>query len=320
MSASSGKFRLVSVIVPAYNEAESIGELFARVDSTMRSIGQPYEFILVDDGSEDQTPRIAQELRRAHPNVAIISHFKNNGKSMALMHGFHAAKGDAAVIMDADLQNLPEDIPLFLDKLAQGYGLVNGWRINREDVFAKRFVSRIYNRIIALVFDIHINDVNCGFKAMTRDVFIRLDLQGDMHRLIPILAGMVWGYKIAEIPIQHAERKHGVSRYKLLRHRGLLDIIAVLATHTTRYRPFHVFCEIAAVFLALGVAALLGWSLRFPGFSGAGSIVVFFAGAWAILLGTFLPFYGLHVEMLSMQRQDAKWRSDMIKDHHPSNV
>ena len=319
-SSSSGKFRLVSVIIPAYNEADSVEELFTRVDETMKSIGQPYEFILVDDGSSDATAQTAQTLRQTHQNIAIIRHYKNNGKSMALMHGFHEAKGDVAVIMDADLQNLPEDIPLLLNKLAEGYDLVNGWRINRQDDAAKRFVSRIYNRIIATVFGIDINDVNCGFKAMTRDVFKRLDLQGDMHRLIPIMAAMVWGYKVTEIPIRHADRKHGVSRYRLLRHRGILDIIAVLATHTTRYRPFHVFSEIGALILMLGLATLAGWLAIGSGFTGAWSILMFFAGAWAVGMGTLMPFYGLYMEIVSMQRQDAKWRSDMIKDHQPSNV
>ena len=178
---------LVSVIVPAFNENESLEELCLRIKNVFEKLGRSFELIIVDDGSNDGTSEKLNSLLASYSNMTVVRHFKNNGKSLALMQGFDIARGEVAISIDADLQDQPEEIPNFLDKIDQGYDFVNGYRYERKDTWNKRFASKIFNLIVNLVFNVQIKDVNCGFKAYRRKVYQWLDLRGDLHRLIPII-------------------------------------------------------------------------------------------------------------------------------------
>lgn len=318
------RFDLVSIIVPALNESASLEELY---DRTAAAVGaaQPFEFIVVDDGSQDDTVERLKAMRTRHPNISILSHYRNHGKSLALMQGFSAARGDVAVLMDADLQDQPEAIPDFLDKIAEGYDLVNGWRKERKDAPSKVMVSSVFNWLTARVFKCRIHDINCGFKAIRRSFYKQLELQGDLHRLIPaIVAGK--GGRVTEIAVPHCPRRYGGSRYRLLRHRGLLDIIALVAGNATRSRPFHVFCETAIVFWLMAMVSLAGWiGLTVWGPEEAVWLriarpLVALAGVGAAFVGTILPLFGFQMEVTAGRHQNTTWRRALLKEQVEARV
>ncbi|WP_050750593.1 glycosyltransferase family 2 protein [Paramagnetospirillum magneticum] len=316
---SGESFELVSVIVPGYNEADSIEELYRRVGAALDGIGQPFEFIYVDDGSTDNSLEIIEKLRKTKRNIRVISHYINHGKSLALMQGFDAACGDVAVTIDADLQDLPEEIPALLAELRRGFDLANGWRINRRDTFAKRQVSRFYNALTNRFLKCSVHDINCGLKAMRRDVYKSLQLRGDLHRLIPALAAGT-GFAVSEVKVDHADRKYGSSKYRLLRHRGLLDIIVVAASQAGRTRPFHVFFELGiTIFAIVGLPSLIAWLLvQFvaePGGAWArvwstGTLLLF---AWSLCVATMLPIIGFVMDINTARYQDYDWRRKLLR-------
>lgn len=301
----------VSVIIPGLNEAPALEELFQRTAAVLDGEGLTWEFIFVDDGSSDETVETLKRLQAEDPRLGYVCHFRNHGKSMALMQGFDMARGDIAITMDADLQDQPEDIPLFLRKLDEGYDFVNGWRHKRKDTGMKRYVSRLYNRLIRRLFNTSVQDINCGFKAYRRKVYTRVVLRGDLHRLVPVLVGG-WGFKVDEVPVGHKDRKHGDSRYNLVRLRGLLDIITVMASNTSQLRPFHVLTEISVVFWLLAILFFGGW--RYLGGSEMavgswGAALCVIGMGWAVLMGSLLPLIGFLLEVLTSFSQDHQWRT-----------
>ncbi|PIR00671.1 MAG: glycosyltransferase [Nitrospinae bacterium CG11_big_fil_rev_8_21_14_0_20_45_15] len=310
---------LVSIIIPIYNEAESIDELFHRVQNVFIQLKRPFEFIAIDDGSNDGSLEKLKSLREKNPNIAIIQHFKNFGKSLSLMQGFEVASGEIAITMDADLQDQPEEIPCFLKKMEEGYDLVNGWRSDRKDTPIKRWVSMIYNKLTALIFRFEFRDVNSGFKAYSREVYKWIDLHGDLHRLIPVLVAHK-GFQVTEIPVSHKDRKHGSSKYRLFRHRGLLDIIALAVSQTTQVRPFHFFCELSIIFWFLAVLSLGGWFLAFEHSSIVAEVLTGIFGIWFMFIGTIFPIFGFYLEIEACRHQGAEWRAQLVKENFPSEI
>ncbi len=308
------KIKLVSVIVPALNESPTLVELFMRTKSALEGSWE-FEFIFVDDGSIDNTIEVVNQLQREFPNVKLLGHYRNHGKSVALMQGFALAEGEVAITMDADLQDHPELIPEFLKKIAEGYDLVNGYRVSRKDSSKKIFVSKIFNFLTSKLMDCPLHDINCGFKAIRKDVYKKLNLRGDLHRLIPAMASSR-GFKITEIPISHSERKVGISRYQLLRHRGLLDLIALTASTSTRTRPFHVFSELAAVcFVFAAICGISFFSIRRTNSLFAFLAKTFFKGfgIWAVFFGSILPLLGLNLEISGSKICEREWYDSLLK-------
>ncbi|MFA5322175.1 MAG: glycosyltransferase family 2 protein, partial [Smithella sp.] len=289
--------RTVSVVVPVFNEAETLEELYQRTKLVFDKLGLPFEFITVDDGSSDDSYDRLVKLRERFPNVGIIRHRCNRGKSMSLMQGFALANGDAAITMDADLQDEPENIPLMLKKLDEGCDMVNGWRRQRKDPALKRIVSGVFNLITRKFLNVHIHDINCGLKVLKKDLYKCLDLRGDLHRLIPAMAKNL-GFSVAEISVSHAPRRQGVSKYHLLRYRGLLDIISLTSTLAYRVRPFHIFTEIAfvawclfGIFLTLLSFVLL--TCHGPVWLYVAAPLLFFAAFIFLMIGIVFPVAGL---------------------------
>ena len=304
---------LISVIVPAFNEKASISELHSRTQAVFDQIERSFELIFVDDGSSDGTFELLKDLQSKYPNIVVVRHFKNRGKSLALMQGFDRAQGAIAITMDADLQDVPEEIPQFINKIEEGFDFVNGWRKDRTDALPKRLVSKIFNELIHLIFKVEFDDINCGFKAYRRTVFEGLDLRGDLHRLIPVVIAHK-GHSVAQIPVKHQKRKYGVSKYKLFRHRGLLDIIALAASTTTHTRPFHVFSEVGFFFWLLTFLAFGGWLVGHEGLPVTAQVLIAVVGIWALSLGTLLPILGFYLEIESSRFQGREWRKNLIKD------
>ncbi|NTU97350.1 MAG: glycosyltransferase family 2 protein [Chlorobiaceae bacterium] len=239
----------LSVIVPLFNERESLFELLDRLYAAMREkelqdlLGKSsgFEIIMIDDGSTDGSSEMIGELIQEKPELRLITFQKNFGKTAALSAGFMAATGDYVCTIDADLQDDPFAIRPMLEKLLEGFDLVSGWKKNRRDPFSKIIPSKVFNMATRLFTGITIHDFNCGLKIYRREVTSRLELHGDMHRYIPVLADWM-GFRITELPVRHSPRKFGNSKFGSSRFfPGLFDFLSVL--FITRYlrRPMHFF-------------------------------------------------------------------------------
>ena len=289
----------ISIIIPAYNETESLPVLCDEIFEVMKNITNNYEIIIVDDGSADKTPAVIENLFRDNPEYIIGISFRTNfGKAAALKAGFKEARGEIIITMDADLQDDPKEIPNFIAKMNEGYDLVSGWKQNRRDSFVKNNSSKFFNFTTSLFSKIKLHDFNCGFKAYKNEVAKGLDLYGQLHRYIPVIVGNQ-GYKITEIPIHHRKRKYGRSKYGPVRFlNGFLDLLTVLVL--TRYfrRPAHFFGAFGA--LALGAGFIIGLyitylRLTFGGIQGR--LPLFIAGILLIMVGVQLISLGLIGEM-----------------------
>ncbi len=309
---------LVSIIIPAFNEEESLKELYERTEAIMNEISQPYEFIIIDDGSTDKTYQVVEALRMEHKNIASVHLHRNRGKSLALMQGFDIARGEIAITMDADLQDRPENIPLFLEEISKGHDLVCGWRKHRKDESSRRYLSKIFNFLIVMIFKCKVHDINCGYKAYHKSFFKLLNLRGDWHRIIPVLA-TGRGLTVSEIEIPHDERKYGVSKYNLFRHRGLFDII-LIGNDILQFRPFHLLCELAFFFWVAGFIAFFAWLTFTSGIDVMSFLTRFFSGilmlfsGLSFLVGTILPLLGFYLEIDSSRYQDKNWRETLRKN------
>jgi len=247
--------RELSIVVPVYNEAENIGPL---VEAVRAALGEDlaWELLLVDDGSSDGSRTVARAIGRADPRVRLIPLARNFGQTAAMQAGFDAAAGRIVVSMDGDMQNDPADIPRLIEKLDEGYDLVAGYRVDRQDTLITRKVpSWIANRLIARLTGVSIRDNGCSLKAYRKDLLERITLYSDMHRFIPAMAVAIAGARVAEIPVRHHARRAGHSKYGLSRTwKVLSDLMAIKMISSFRSRPLTMF-GLGAV-TALGIGAM----------------------------------------------------------------
>ncbi len=245
-------FKKLSVVVPLYNEEESLRPLMDEIKKGVKSLGIPYEVIFVDDGSTDNSLNVIKEIQKREQNIRYISFRKNYGKSAALHEAFEMVSGDVTVTMDADLQDDPLEIPNLLTKLEEGYDLVSGWKKVRHDPFIKKHSSKFFNWVTRMMSGIKIHDFNCGLKAYRTEVVKEIFVHGELHRYIPVLAG--WkGFRISEIPVKHHRRRYGKTKFGISRFfKGFVDLITVI--FTTRYvrRPLHLFGFVGALAFVVG--------------------------------------------------------------------
>src|SRR5215469_11754472 len=257
----------VSIVVPVYNELENLGPLYQSLTSVCRSLGCPYEMVLVDDGSTDGSAAALDDLADRDPAVKVVHFRRNFGQTAAMNAGMHTASGDVIVTLDADLQNEPADIPRLLARLDEGFDLVHGWRKERHDAtLSRKLPSKIANWLISRSTRFPVHDLGCTLKAMRRDVAQELQLYGEMHRFIPILAH--WrGARCAELVTRHHPRRFGTSKYGISRTlRVVLDLITV--NYMIRYQtsPMRLFGGIGLASLATsGLAALATIAMKLAG-------------------------------------------------------
>jgi len=242
----------ISVVIPVYNERESVRELFRELTEVLSATGKTYEIIFVDDGSRDGT---ADELSRISCTTVTLS--RNCGKTQALRAGFAEARGNIIFTLDGDLQDDPHEIPKFLSALERGSDMVCGWKQDRQDPFEKRFFSKIANTMARTLAKSPVHDMNCGFKAYRKEVVQNLSLYGDMHRYIPpIVVGQ--GFRVTETPVNHRARKFGASKYGAWRLiAGLLDLLTLMFTQRFFERPAHFFGMFGGVLIFFGTCALV---------------------------------------------------------------
>ncbi|MEP9387072.1 glycosyltransferase family 2 protein [Mesorhizobium sp. KR9-304] len=246
----------VSIVVPVYNEQDSLAILCERIRAVMAAQAQDYEIIFVDDGSTDASPERLKELAGSLDNVRCIAFRRNFGKAAALDAGFAAASGEFVITMDADLQDDPQEIPNFIAKLNEGCDVVSGWKRVRNDPVHKTLPSRVFNAVVSRLSGVKLNDFNCGFKAYRAEALEGLSLYGELHRFIPVL--LHWrGYRIGEIPVNHHARQFGRSKYGFNRLlKGGLDFLSVMLNTRFATRPLHVFGTAGAIFGLTGTAIL----------------------------------------------------------------
>lgn len=246
----------LSLIVPVFNEEQNLPLLFEAIKNIMDALPHPWELVFVDDGSNDGSLRVMKRLAGEYPGqVRVVVLRRNYGQTAAIVAGFDHAQGEVIILLDADLQNDPADIPLLLEKLDQGYDLVSGWRKERKDTFFTRTLpSRIANAIISYVTGVHLHDYGCTLKAYRREVLSGFRLYGEMHRFIPVFASSV-GARITEIPVNHHPRKYGKTKYGLERTvKVILDLFTVKFLVSYSNKPIYVFGGLG---MLLGVGSVV---------------------------------------------------------------
>ena len=305
-SADARNLRL-SIVVPVFNEAESLEPLLAEIDAAAAGIGAPYEIIFVNDGSTDGTQSVLTGLAALRPNVRLIEFRRNFGKAAALDAGFRAACGDIVFTMDADLQDDPAEMAKFLARLDEGYDVVSGWKQHRLDPLDKTAPSKIFNAVVSSVSGVRLNDFNCGFKAYRAEALDDLSLYGELHRFIPVL--LHWrGFRIGEVAVNHRARRFGRSKFGAGRlFKGALDLATVVLNTRYRTRPLHVFGLAGAMLGGCGFLILSYLTVLW--FAGAGPIgdrPLFFLGI--LLAVTSLQFFTVGLLGEFIQRQASGGR------------
>ncbi len=247
----------ISVVIPLLNEEESLPELENWIRSVMEKNGFSYEIIMVDDGSSDGSWSVIQNLNKINPNVKGIRFRRNYGKSAALNEGFEATQGDVVITMDADLQDSPDEIPgLYSMITKEGYDLVSGWKKKRYDPITKTVPTKLFNWATRKMSGISLNDFNCGLKAYRSDVVKSIEVYGEMHRYVPVIAKWAGFSNIGEKVVQHQERKYGTTKFGLSRFiNGFLDLLTIFFVGKFGKRPMHFFGPLGTLLFFLGFFA-----------------------------------------------------------------
>ena len=297
----------ISLVIPLYNEAESLPELFAWIKRVMQQHGFTYEVIFVNDGSTDTSWQVIERMAQENPEVKGIKFRRNYGKSPALYCGFDRAEGDVVITMDADLQDSPDEIPEMRRMiLEEGYDLVSGWKRKRYDPIGKRWPSKFFNLTARLMSGIKLHDFNCGLKAYRRKVVKSIEVYGEMHRYIPILAKHAGFKRIGEKVVEHHERKYGKSKFGLERMlKGYLDLISVAFMSHFGRSPMYLFGGLGTLMFMFGFIAVL-WIIieKFVSNHPLTNQPLFYLSLVAILLGAMLFLAGFLGELINRRSTD----------------
>jgi glycosyltransferase involved in cell wall biosynthesis len=290
---------VISVVVPLYNEAENVEDLHLQLTASLERMGQPYEIILVDDGSRDGTVKKLVALEMKDPRVRVLALRRNFGQTAAFSAGFDHARGSVVVTSDGDLQNDPADIPRLVAKLDEGYDIVCGWRQDRKDPLSKRIPSWFANRLISFATGVQIHDYGCSLKAIRSEVVKGLKLYGEMHRFIPAVASWM-GVSVAEMPVNHRPRTRGTSKYGIGRTvRVLLDLFTVKFLLAYGTRPAHLFglWGLGSGATGFGILAYLTYLKLFED-QAIGGRPLLLLGVLLVVTGLLFVMSGLIAEIL----------------------
>ncbi len=304
----------ISVIIPLYNESESLPELAAWIAKVMDENHYSYEMLMVDDGSTDDSWSVIKDLSAGNPAIHGISFRRNYGKSAALYHGFAAAQGDVVITMDADLQDSPDEIPFLYRKVTEeGYDVVSGWKQHRKDnVVTKNIPSKIYNATARRITGIKLHDMNCGLKAYRQEVVKNIEVYGEMHRYIPYLAKNAGFGRITEMPVHHQKRKYGKSKFGMNRFvNGFLDLLSLWFLSTFGKKPMHFFGYSGIFMFLVGfvmtvwiIAAKLIRQAHGTYFRAVTDQPLFYLALLAVVLGVMLFLAGFVGELIARSGSD----------------
>ena len=300
----------LSIVIPVYNEEENVEPLLKKLDQTLKSLNQPAEVIIVDDGSTDRTVQILKEKKPLYPWLKVIVLRRNFGQSAAFTAGLDHAQGEIIVTMDGDLQNDPEDIPKLLAKIEEGYDLVSGWRKNRKDpFFSRRLPSILANAIISRVTRVRLHDYGCSLKAYRKEVIHGITIYGELHRFIPVLVSL-GGARIAEVEVRHHPRRFGKSKYGLSRaYRVILDLLLMLFFRKFATKPLHIFGLTGGLLFLMGLGIELYLSvLKIFFHQRIGHRPLLLLGVLLILTGINLLGTGLLAELIMRTYYEASGR------------
>jgi glycosyltransferase involved in cell wall biosynthesis len=295
-----------SVVIPLYNEEQSLEELHRRLTDTLATLSDRFEIIFVDDGSIDNSFAVIKNLHQRDSRVKAVRFRRNFGKSTALSAGFKKARGKIIVTLDADLQDLPEEIPSLLNKLEQGYDLVSGWKKKRKDSLMRKIASRLFNRVTSFFTGVKLHDFNCGLKCYRRELVDELALYGELHRYIPAIAN--WkGFRVGEVKVGHHPRMHGVSKFGSERYlRGLFDLLTVIMLTKYPEKPLHFFGLLGTILSLSGLAINLYMAvLRISG-KWISNRPLLLLGILLLILGVQFIFFGLMGELIVFSSQKEK--------------
>jgi len=303
----------ISIVIPLLNEEESINELYHWIAEVMQSNGFLYELIYIDDGSTDESWKLIQKLATAHPEIKAIHFLKNFGKSQALHAGFALAKGEVVITMDADLQDNPEEIPALYKMITQdNYQLVSGWKKKRYDsLISKNLPSKLFNLAARKTSGVKLHDFNCGIKAYHNDVIKTIEVTGEMHRYIPVLAKNAGFDRIGEKVVLHQARKYGTTKFGAERFiRGFLDLITISFISKFGKRPMHLFGSWGALTLFIGFCFALYLGIDKLFLNPTGRLITdrpqFYLALTAMILGTQLFLAGFLGELILRSKKDSK--------------
>ncbi|MDC0584274.1 glycosyltransferase family 2 protein [Bacteroidales bacterium] len=303
----------LSVIVPLYNEEESLPELCSWIKKVMDQNGFSYEVILVDDGSRDDSWNVVEEISKNNSSIKGIKFQRNYGKSAALFQGFTAASGDVVVTMDADLQDSPDEIPeLYRMITEENYDLVSGWKQKRYDPISKTLPSKFFNSTVRIASGIKLHDFNCGLKAYKNKVVKSVEVYGEMHRYIPVLAKWAGFTKIGEKIVQHQKRKYGVTKFGIERFiTGYLDLLSVMFISRFGKKPMHLFGTLGTLMFLVGFCFTLGLAIwKFMMIKNQIDVVLltdkphFFVALTLMIIGSMLFLTGFLGELISRNSYD----------------
>lgn len=308
--------RTISIVIPVFNEQDSICELYNNIITNLRIVVSneliaDYEIWFVSDGCTDNSEQVIKELIENDKKVHLIVFRKNFGKAAALQSGFYHANGDIVVTMDADLQDDPAEISRFIEKLDEGYDLVSGWKFNRHDPLEKRLPSKLFNKVTSTLSGVKLHDFNCGFKAYRKEVVKSIDIYGEMHRYIPVLANRK-GFRITEITVTHHKREHGKSKYGLERYlRGLFDSMTTSFLSKFYDRPMYFFGRIGGVLFLIGFVICSYLTLSWMNGNIISGRPLLLLGVLCLILGVQSISTGFIGDMIV----DATYRSRYEENH-----
>ncbi|MGB0917125.1 MAG: glycosyltransferase family 2 protein [Flavobacteriales bacterium] len=304
---------LISVVIPLYNEYESLPELTRWIDEVMQKNDFLYEIVYVDDGSTDSSWEIIEELKQKYSSIRALRFRRNYGKSAGLNRGFDAAKGDIVITMDADLQDSPEEIPELVRMITEdGFDLVSGWKKKRYDPITKTIPTKLYNWAARKMSGIYLHDFNCGLKAYRQDVVKSIEVYGEMHRYIPVIAKWAGFDKIGEKVVQHQERKFGETKFGIERFiNGPLDLLVITFMSRFGKRPMHFFGVYGTLMFLVGGGVstwlIIEKIIALANHSKVREITdqpLFYLAILAMVIGTQLFTAGFLAEMISRSSQD----------------
>ena len=310
--------RIISAVVTVLNEEGSLPQFYARLSKEFLKLHQKYEILFIDDGSTDKSLQTMKGFAKNDKHVKIFSFRRNYGKAEALTLGFQKAKGETIITLDADLQDKPEEVDKLITKMKEGYDLVTGWRKERKDKANMRFISKIWNYFLGILWGVHLHDYNCGLKIYSSECAKSLRLYGGMHRFIPLLAANN-GFLITEVPVVHEKRLYGKSKYGFTKIKDLPDMFTMLFVTKYNKRPMHFFGTVGGVFIFIGLIILS--YLVIVHFQGQriGNRPLLIFGALFVLAGIQIGFCGFLADLIllvapSPQETPIRFSTDKMEE------